>query len=815
MNRASSRAPRAPASIALRTLGAIDAAGGDGVPLDGLLVRPKPLALLVYLVMGGAGRSPRRDSLVATFWPDSDAERARSSLRQAVYQLRRTVGAGVVTGRGEEVTVHEGGVTCDAVDFERRAASGDLAGALELYHGDFLPGFHIEGAPAFERWAEERRGQLRGLAASAARALRDAAAEAGDDAGAMAWSRRVLSIAPDDEPSLRRLVALLERAGDRTAAIGVYDAFVRRLREQYGLEPAAETVSAVSALRGGATSASGAPPLDVRRVLVTVFRNETGDAALEPFGRLMADAIAEGLLQLEGVRVVPFTGALATARHVDAVAAHAPATEWTRLAAEETGAGTVVSGAYYAAGSEVVAQGWIRNARTGEVLRALGPARAPVAAPLPAVEALRDEARTHLARELEARVLHVRAAGRARSYEAHSAYVEGMARFVSADWRGALEHLGRATTSDAAYALPLLVSAIAHWNLGELERAEGVVARAQPLVVAAGPFERALLDMVRAWLAGDWGAAYEAVRRQAAMAPGSIASFQVAEEARRRNRPREALQLLAAIDPSRGEMRGWVFYWVVMAQALHMLGEHARELEVARRARALHPEAPIALRLELHARAALGDEAGVLACVEDRLAMPSREEPSPGTLMREAAHELLAHGSGRAVAETLLRESLAWFEELPGEAGEQPAVARAIARARYEVGDWAGARLAFKRLAGDRVRVADCGAIHHPHLQGHLDHGYLGVIAIRRGDEDEAARIDARLERERGPHLFGSAQYWRAAMAALRGDADAAVRLLRRAFATGLPYEPFIHADPHFRSVRGVRAFEALLAPRG
>lgn len=815
MKRASWRDPHTPAGIALRTLGGIDARGGDGEPLAELLARPKPLALLVYLTLAGDGGGHRRDSLIATFWPESDAERARSSLRQGVYQLRRAVGADMVTGRGEGVAVQEGGVACDVVDFERRVESGDLAGALDVYQGDFLPGFFIDGAPAFERWVEERRGQLRGTAASAARALCDAAAEVGDDAAAMAWCRRALSIAPDDEPSLRRLVALLERAGDRAAAVREYDAFTRRLREQYGLEPTAETVSVVSALRTGAAAAPRAPALDARRVLVTVFRNETGDAALDPFGRLLADAISEGLLQLEGVQVVPLTGVLASARHVDAVAAGASTAERTRLVAEETGAGTVVSGAYYGAGSEVVVQGWVTNARTGQVLRALAPARAPVAAPLPAVDALRDESRMHVARQLEARVLHVRATGRARSYEAHSAYVEGMARFASADWRGALLHLRRATASDATYALPLLVSAIAHWNLGELDRAEGVVARAQPLVAAAGPFERALLDMVRAWLAGDWGAAYEAVRRQAEMAPGSIASFQVAEEARRRNRPREALQLLARIDPSRGEMRGWIFYWVVMAQALHMLGEHARELEVARRARALHPEAPMALRLELHARAALGDVAGVRACVEDRLAMPSREEPSPGTLMREGAHELHAHGAPREVTASLLRQALAWFEELPGEERALPAVARAIARARYEVGDWAGALVAFERLAGEGVRVADCGAIHHPHLQAHLDHGYLGVLAIRRGDEDEAARIDALLERERGPHRFGSTHYWRAAMAALRGDGDSAARLLRRAFAAGMPYEPFIHADPHLDELRGVPIIAALLAPRG
>jgi hypothetical protein len=50
-------------------------------------------------------------------------------------------------------------------------------------------------------------------------------------------------------------------------------------------------------------------------------------------------------------------------------------------------------------------------------------------------------------------------------------------------------------------------------------------------------------------------------------------------------------------------------------------------------------------------------------------------------------------------------------------------------------------------------------------------------------------------------------------LAALRGDG--AARLLRRAFADGMPYESFIHRDPHFLPVRREPEFAALLAPRG
>jgi hypothetical protein len=183
--------------------------------------------------------------------------------------------------------------------------------------------------------------------------------------------------------------------------------------------------------------------------------------------------------------------------------------------------------------------------------------------------------------------------------------------------------------------------------------------------------------------------------------------------------------------------------------------------------------------------------------------------------MREAAHELRVHGHDGAAAETLLAESLAWYQELPAAERSRPMVRRATARAQYETGDLAGAAAVFDALAGDTVAVADCGAAHHPHLQAHLDHGYLGVIAMRRGDESEAARIDALLAATRGDHLFGSTYYWRAALAAVRGDGAGAARLLRRAFADGMPYEPFIHTDPHFLAIRGLPEFAAVLAPRG
>ena len=816
VNRASSRAAASGASAVLRTLGGLELTLVSGEVASELLARPKPLAVLVYLALAGRNGMQSRDTLLDMFWPEAAADRAQSSLRQATYQLRRFLGRDAIVHRGVEVGITADALQCDTLDFERRLALGDRAGALELYRGDLLPGFFVDGAPAFERWLGERRQRLRDAASSAAQALAQAAERAGDEASALIWNRRAVELIPDDEPSVRRLMALLDRAGDRAGAVRAYEAFARHMRAVLDLEPSDETAALVATMRGEPLQTSGRPTsLDTRRVLVTAFDNESACDGLGPLGRLLADALATSIARLEGVQVVPLTAALASTRHEERGPVLASGAARARAAAADAGAATVVTGAYYVAEGQVMIQGWIIDARVGLVINALGPASAPVEHPLAAVDALCDEARTTPARRFETRVTHVRAAARAPSYEAHVEYVEGIGRFVDGDWRRALYHFERAATRDPSYALPLIVSAIARWNLGELPSADDAVRRAGPLAAVAGPFERALLDMVRAWLSGDWGTAYEAVRRQSELAPGSIAVFQMAEEARRRNRPREALRLLATLDPARGEMRGWVFYWVVMAQALHMVGDHARELDVARRARALHPESALALRLEVHARSALGDVTGVMACIAESLAAPARQAPCPGTLMREAALELRAHPGADDAADALLRQSLAWWEELPHDACAPGVVRRATARARYDVGDWDGAAAAFGTLAGERVVVADCGAAHHPHLQAHLDHGYLGMIAIRRGDGAGAARIDALLAGARSEHLFGSTHYWRATMAALRGDADAAVRLLRRAFADGLPHEAFIHADLHLDPLRASGVLDSVLAPRG
>ncbi len=234
--------------IELRTLGAVDLRGADGREIRSVLAQPKRLALIAYLAVARPRGFHRRDVLLALFWPELGQQSARGALRKAVYVVRRSLGAGIVVGRGDEelglageMGDGEGGVWCDAVAFEQALAARRFGAALELYRGDLLEGFYISGAPEFERWVDRERALLRDQAAAAAWALAEGAAADQRDVLVVQWARRALDFTPTDEAALRRLVVLFYRMGDRAAALKAYNEFAARLFEEYSVRPSAET----------------------------------------------------------------------------------------------------------------------------------------------------------------------------------------------------------------------------------------------------------------------------------------------------------------------------------------------------------------------------------------------------------------------------------------------------------------------------------------------------------------------------------------------------------------------------------------------
>jgi DNA-binding SARP family transcriptional activator/tetratricopeptide (TPR) repeat protein len=247
--------------LELRVLGALDLRDEAGREIDRVLAQPKRLALFAYLALTDVAQ--QRESLLALFWPELDAEHARLALRQAVHFLRESLGPKAISSRtSEELGLAPGALRCDAREFERALDEGRVVQALDLYRGDLLPGFHVADiAPEFEQWLDRERQRVRARAARAAWALAEAAEREANGVEAAHRARQAAQFAPDDETGFRRLVSLLDRLGDRKGALRAYDEFARRLRSEFEVEPAAETRALVEAVRSREKVVSTPPGL--------------------------------------------------------------------------------------------------------------------------------------------------------------------------------------------------------------------------------------------------------------------------------------------------------------------------------------------------------------------------------------------------------------------------------------------------------------------------------------------------------------------------------------------------------------------------
>jgi len=246
--------------IELRMLGTLDLKGADGRAVRSILAQPKRLALLAYLAVHPAGA--RRDSVVALFWPELDTAHARGALRQSLRFLRRELGDGILNGHSDEAIEFEPAtVWCDVVAFEEACKAGQAGHALQLYRGGFLDGCFVSGgSPELERWIAAERTRLGQLAVRAAADVVERAEREGDLQAAVHAARHGVALDPDDENALARLVALLDRSGDRAGALSAFEAFRRRLQQEYDATPSPETDARIQAIRARQTPFANAAP---------------------------------------------------------------------------------------------------------------------------------------------------------------------------------------------------------------------------------------------------------------------------------------------------------------------------------------------------------------------------------------------------------------------------------------------------------------------------------------------------------------------------------------------------------------------------
>jgi len=298
------------------------------------------------------------------------------------------------------------------------------------------------------------------------------------------------------------------------------------------------------------------------------------------------------------------------------------------------------------------------------------------------------------------------------------------------------------------------------------------------------PLDERLLEWLTLSLRGDRIGARAAMQIVVALAPkADLAWLQLAIDNVETARPSEALIALDHIDVNADFGEGWVAYWATRIEALHLLGEHARELAVARDGLSRHPELRVLAVYELRALAALGRVDELNARIQT---LPTRTDSATATesTVRQVAQELNAHGKSEA-AERLLERLASSYSRL--ENGSQPSSdPLSMARTYYLAGDYTKALPVYDSVFRAHPRCLDCI-------------GMLGVMAARRGDR-VTAELHARALSEKDittrRYQFGRAFVWRARIANLLGDRSSAASLLSAAFANGFEYDVMMHTDP-------------------
>lgn len=226
--------------------------------LDGkeLRVCRRKSAALLY-VMACRLTPLSRSAAAGLLWPEYPPDRARQSLRQALYDIGSCAGRPVVDSSGRFLCFNDGiRLACDAMRFASLAEQGlpaAKAGVPEpgdeamrrkalleaelLYRGEFLEGFYLDDAEAFEEWQLAEAERLVSLAASVEAALARLALRAGDLDAAEDKARKAIAVAPFFELGHCILLESLAARGDSAAAREHAAAYRAQLSKEREREP--------------------------------------------------------------------------------------------------------------------------------------------------------------------------------------------------------------------------------------------------------------------------------------------------------------------------------------------------------------------------------------------------------------------------------------------------------------------------------------------------------------------------------------------------------------------------------------------------
>jgi len=575
-----------------------------------------------------------------------------------------------------------------------------------------------------------------------------------------------------------------------------FGAAARRQRRRRILATGAVVVAAV--LAGFVWTMTRTPRLhvDPDRVVVAAFENMTGDESLDSIGPMVADWIGQGLSQTGAVDVVSAVTALRTSRAVGAEAGGLHGVAQLRELAGQTGAGTVVSGSYFLEGEDLRFHAKVTNAEDGNLIYAPAAVRGSREAPMKTIETLRQRIMGALVTDFDPSL-----GSQPPIFEAYREYIVGLGLLFEGRPE-AIYLFGRAAAIDSTFMPPRLFVVGAYADQGEWAKADSMLRLLDGNREKLGRLDLLAVDFNLARVQGNHEEGLRILREMVTLDPGSdLLYFMIGLRTLWLNRPNETIETYEPYKQQTPAGASLVWTWgpATAADAHHMLGDYDRELQGLRRAIEHFPDViPLRTR-ETRALAAAGLTQEVDDVIDEVLATPPRAG-SPIQVMHAAALELLARGYEKE-AFRIASRGIDWWQSQPRE-GVDVYYRHHFATLLNLTEEWTRARDVLEELAQASPDVI-------------AYRGMLGCLAARTGDHGEALRIREELERLDRPYMFGENFCWSARIAALLGERERAVELLRQAFARGYQYGPDLHSDPDLEPLRDYPPFQEMIRPKG
>jgi DNA-binding SARP family transcriptional activator len=201
-------------------------------------------SLLAYLLLN-PGLPLRREKLAGLFWPNLPEAAARGNLRHALWRVRQALAPCPATGRdyilGDELTL-----TLDpaaelwldtrllAAPLDETPALDTLLRAVEVYRGEFLPGF-------YDDWTNAERERLQAAYESRMALLLEQLSAANRWLEVLDWSARWLALGGVPEPAYRAVMRAHAAQGDQAQVVAAFQRCRDALREGLGVPPSEQT----------------------------------------------------------------------------------------------------------------------------------------------------------------------------------------------------------------------------------------------------------------------------------------------------------------------------------------------------------------------------------------------------------------------------------------------------------------------------------------------------------------------------------------------------------------------------------------------